>query len=69
MLSKHCQKVIIVGFVKPIREFRSPFTVNVERSYDQKIYVNVHRKKVVVKVVSDQRTCTMLSLKPLALNC
>ena len=54
--------------VEAIESFRSLFTVNVERSCDQKSYVHVHRKKVAVKVISDQRTCTILFPKPLAVN-
>ena len=52
-----------------LKSFKSPFTVNVERSCDRKRNVNVHHKKSAVKVVSDQRTRNILSLKPLALNC
>ena len=49
--------------------FRLSFTVNVEWSCDWKSNVNVHGKRSAVKVVSDQRTCTILSLKPLVHNC
>ena len=55
--------------ISTLESFRLPFTVNVERSCDRKSNVNVHRKKPGVKIVSDQRTRTILSMKPLALNC
>ena len=54
---------------KVLESFRSPFTMNVDRSCDRKSNVNVHCKRLALIVVSDQRTRTIPSLKPLALNC
>ena len=53
---------------KYIKSFRSPFMVNVEWSCDQKNNVNVQCKRLAVKVISDQRTCTIFSLKPVNIH-